>query len=404
MSLKMRGDRRVFLIGRYSLKDLMARFRDIGVHPQGQRIMLDKFGFYIFHITNLTATECNILKQEALACGAEAAVPRGAVENSIQSGDILLAGTKKELKLLSEKLSMEPFFLKVIAKEMVAILDEGSAPIMKIRGSTLRFDSRPLLMGILNVTPDSFSDGGRFFDKDLAIEHGVRLAYEGADIIDIGGESTRPGASKVSVREELERIIPVIKGLSKRIKIPISIDTTKSAVAERAVDAGASVINDISGLRFDRKIAKVAARYKTGLVLMHIKGRPRTMQKGKIVYRNLIKEITDYLSNSIDIALDAGVEFESIAIDPGIGFGKTVWHNISIIQNLLSFKSLKRPVLIGASRKSFLGHITGRDVKEREDATTASDVILTLYGADIIRVHNVRAALDAIKISMALIS
>lgn len=404
MSLKIKGDRRVFLIGRYSLKDLIVRFRDIGVHPHGQRIMLDKFKFYVFYITNLSATECNILKQEALACGAEAAVPRGAVENSIQSGDILLSGTKKELRLLFEKISMEPFSLKVIAKEIMAILDEGSAPIMKIRGSALRFDSRPLLMGILNVTPDSFSDGGRFFDKERAIEQGIRLACEGADIIDVGGESTRPGASEVSSQEELERVIPVIKGLSKRIKIPISIDTTKSEVAERAVDAGASIINDISGLMFDRRIAKVAARYKTGLVLMHTRGRPRIMQKGEIVYRNLIKEIIDYLSNSIDIALDGGVEFESIAIDPGIGFGKTVQHNISIVKNLLSFKSLKRPVLIGASRKSFLGHITGRDVKEREDATTASDVILTLYGADIIRVHNVRAALDAIKVSMALMS
>lgn len=400
----MKGEKRIFLIYESGLSDIKNRFEEIGVHPYGMKIMGEKFKFYTFYITNLTPVECNILKQEALSCGSEAAVPKGAVECRILSGNVLLSGTEKELKLLSSKLKHEPFFLKELGNKLEGILSETARPIMKIPGNKiLRFDERPLIMGILNVTPDSFSDGGRFYDVDKAVEHGIQLAEDGADIIDIGGESTRPDSKGVPTKEELKRVIPVIKKLIKKIKTPISIDTTKSAVAEAAISEGAVIINDISGLRFDKKISRIAAKNKSGLILMHTRDKPSVMQKGKIEYDNLIQEITDYLDNSIRIALDNGVDFESIAIDPGIGFGKTPLHNIQIIRDILAFRTLNRPVLVGASRKSFIGFITGRDVTGREDATTAVNTILTLYGVDILRVHNVRATLDAIKIARALI-
>lgn len=396
----MKGDKRVFFLKRFCISDIKKRFEQIGVHPVGIDIMTRKFNFYVFYITSLSPIECNVLKQEALSSGAEAAVPKSAVECKIKSGDVLLAGTEKELRLLSQKLMLEPFFLKEIGKEIEYFLNEKNRPILRIANNkTLTFDERPLIMGILNVTPDSFSDGGKYFSTEKAIEHGIRLSEEGADIIDVGGESTRPGSYGISVKEELKRVVPVIKSLSKRIKIPISIDTTKSEVAKVALDNGASIINDISGLRFDKHIAKIAANYKSGLILMHTRGRPRVMQKGEIKYNNLVLEITKYLERSIEIALDAGVNFENIAIDPGIGFGKKPEHNIQIIRDINAFRSLKRPVLIGASRKSFLGHITGREVEQREDATTAIHTLLALEGVDILRVHNVRATVDAIKVS-----
>lgn len=399
----MKEAKRIYLLKRFYLENIEKRLENLNVHPAGISIMKEKFSFLVFYIKGLSPVECNILKQEALSCGAEAAVPRGAVECKIKCGDVLLSGTTKEMRLLVDKLKKEPFFLKEIAKEIEYFLNNHKAPEFRIsKGRVLKFEKAPLIMGIVNVTPDSFSDGGRYFTSEAAIEHGMELVREGADIIDIGGESTRPGSEGVSVREELNRVIPVIKRLSKKIKVPISIDTTKSEVAEAALDNGATIINDISGLRFDKRMAKVAARYDCGLVLMHTRGRPKVMQKGEIVYRDLIYEISAYLERSINIALDAGVRFENIAVDPGIGFGKRLEHNIKIIQEILAFRSLKRPVLIGASRKSFLGLITGRDVSDREDATTAIHTILAINGADILRVHNVKATLDAIKVFRAI--
>ncbi|MBU2464032.1 MAG: dihydropteroate synthase, partial [Candidatus Edwardsbacteria bacterium] len=221
-----------------------------------------------------------------------------------------------------------------------------------------KFDTadKPLIMGILNLTPDSFSDGGRFNTTDKALVQAIKMIEQGADIIDIGGESTRPGADKVSVEEEIARVVPVIEALAKKSDIPISIDTYKSEVARRSLEAGVSIINDISGLRFDQNMAGVAAEFKAGLVLMHIKGTPEDMQKDP-QYDDLLDEIKKYLKDSIKIALEAGVERSAIAIDPGIGFGKTVEHNLSLIKNLTYFKDLDCPIVIGASRKSFIGKL-----------------------------------------------
>jgi len=274
------------------------------------------------------------------------------------------------------------------------------------------FSERTYIMGILNVTPDSFSNGGLFFDKEKAIEHALRMEEEGADIIDVGGESTRPGSEPVSIDEELRRILPVIEALTKRLKVPISIDTYKAEVAKRALDAGASIVNDISGLRFDPKMPEVIARYSVPVVIMHIKGTPRDMQINP-TYTALIPEIMDYLKEGIEIAKKTGVSEDKIIIDPGIGFGKTVEHNLEILRRLSEFTSLEKPILIGPSRKSFIGKILGDlpshfckvqgvPTTERLEGTASAVAIGILNGANIIRVHDVRVMCRVTKIADAI--
>jgi dihydropteroate synthase len=258
-------------------------------------------------------------------------------------------------------------------------------------------------MGVLNVTPDSFSDGGLHFDKSEAIKRALQMVEQGADIIDIGGESTRPGSEPVGVEEELRRTIPVVEALAKKVSVPLSIDTYKSEVAARALDAGASLVNDISGLRFDNQMAKVVSEKKVPVVIMHIKGTPRDMQKNP-VYEALIPEIMDYLRGGIRLALEAGVAEDWIIIDPGIGFGKTTEHNLEIIRNLYEFTLLEKPLLIGPSRKAFTGGVLGGlPTEERLEGTAAAVAISIMNGANMVRVHDVKEmvrvarAADAIK-------
>jgi len=245
------------------------------------------------------------------------------------------------------------------------------------------------IMGILNVTPDSFSDAGVYFSKDVAIEHALAMENEGADIIDIGAESTRPGADMVSDAEQLRRIEDIVKTLAKKLKIPISIDTSSSEVAKRCLDLGASIINDISALRKDPKLGPVIAKYNAGAVLMHMKGTPRTMQQNP-QYDDLILEIIDFLRKAKAKAISCGIKEDNIIIDPGIGFGKTTEHNLSILKFLSSFKILGSPILIGTSRKSFIGDVLGLPISERAFGTAASCVIAILNGAKILRVHDVK--------------
>ncbi len=272
---------------------------------------------------------------------------------------------------------------------------------MKLLWKNYRFDfsQKTYVMGILNVTPDSFSDGGLFFNEQNAVEQAVRMVLEGADIIDIGGESTRPGADPVSIKEETKRVVPVIKALLKRVKVPISIDTCKAEVADEAISAGASIINDISGLRFDKGMAGVTARHKVPVVIMHIQGTPGNMQK-KPVYKALIPEIMDYLREGIDIALKAGVSDDMIILDPGIGFGKTVEHNLEIINRLDEFKGFEKPILLGPSRKSFIGKLLGDlPVTERLEGTAAAIAIGISKGANIIRAHDIKEMSRVAKIA-----
>jgi dihydropteroate synthase len=257
------------------------------------------------------------------------------------------------------------------------------------------FSKRTYIMGILNVTPDSFSDGGKYFSKERAIDRAIQMIDEGADIIDVGGESTRPGSEPVPLEEELRRVIPVISEISKRTKIPISIDTYKSEVARQALDNGAVIVNDISGLRFDKRMVDVVSEYNSGIVIMHIKGRPKTMQINP-EYNDVISEIYSYLSDSVQIAKSRGIE--KIIIDPGIGFGKRQVDNLEIIRRLREFKSLGYPILIGVSRKSFIGNILNLPVEERLEGTLAAVAISIWNGANIVRVHDVKEIKRVVKI------
>ena len=247
---------------------------------------------------------------------------------------------------------------------------------------------RSLIMGILNVTPDSFSDGGDYYEKNLAVEHALKMVNQGADIIDIGGESTRPFSEPVSFDEEISRVIPVIKGIRENSDVCISIDTTKSKVALAALESGASFINDISAMETDPAMVNVALKFDCPLVLMHMKGKPKNMQDNPL-YKSLIKDIKNYLFERVDFAISKGIDRKKIIIDPGIGFGKTVENNFELINNLEQFVEMKLPVLLGASRKSFIGVTLDLPEKERMEGSIAANIIGLQKGAKIFRVHDV---------------
>lgn len=254
----------------------------------------------------------------------------------------------------------------------------------------------PVLMGILNVTPDSFSDSGRFTTVEAAVNRALQMAEDGAGIIDIGGESTRPGAEPVSLDEELRRTIPVIQKLGSQLRVPISIDTTKAEVARQALDAGAEIVNDISGLTFDREMLEVCRKADAGICVMHIQGTPQTMQQNP-QYENVTGEVIEFLQQQVDRCLMAGIPAERMCVDPGIGFGKTASHNLELMSAVPRIqKVLQRPVLIGHSRKRFLSKILGRPLEEQSAGTIGVAVALAEMGTDVLRIHDVRAVHDAL--------
>ena len=271
---------------------------------------------------------------------------------------------------------------------------EPCGVVLRGRNCWLVMD-RPYIVGILNVTPDSFSDGGRFLDPQQAVDQGLIMTAEGADIIDIGGESTRPGASQISEQEELDRVIPVIEKLGREVDLPLSIDTTKSAVAREAVSAGADFVNDVSGLVFDSRMAGVVAEAGAGLIVMHTRGRPEVMQQDTH-YADLYAEVVASLTKSIAVAESAGVARDMIAIDPGIGFGKDVAGNLELLRRTADLVELGRPVMLGTSRKSFIGRVLGKaNPDERLVGTLATVALGYAAGARLFRVHDVAAARDA---------
>lgn len=259
---------------------------------------------------------------------------------------------------------------------------------LKMRGREMELGDRTCIMGILNVTPDSFSDGGRFSDYDRAVAHAFELISQGADILDVGGETTKPGSDPVPLEVELERVIPIVRAVREKSDIPVSVDTNKAEVAARAIEAGADIINDISALQFDPEMASVAARTGAPLILMHMQGTPRVMQDDP-VYSSLISEVIAFLEERIRYAMDSGVARGQIVVDPGVGFGKTTAHNLSIIKNLGAFAWLDCPLLLGVSRKRFIGAVLGRREGERELGTAVANAFGIAAGAHILRVHDV---------------
>lgn len=278
----------------------------------------------------------------------------------------------------------------------------SSSRLLAIGRRTYDLSERTLVMGIINATPDSFSDGGLFHSRQAAVARGLEMVDEGADIIDIGGESTRPGADAISADEELERVIPVIEQLTRLTDVPVSIDTSKAVVADEAIKAGAAMINDVTGLRGDAGMAVLAARHDVPVVIMHIKGTPRDMQHAPR-YDSLIKEICTWLRESVELALAAGVRQKSIILDPGIGFGKTLEHNLEILARLGEIRALGYPLLVGPSRKSFIGTLTGGlPPDQRVEGTAAAVTACILNGADIVRVHDVRAMVRVARVADAI--
>jgi len=367
--------------------------KKIGVDPYGIDAMLPKTMNINVLLKNKPCKVANIIKQEMLSIGGDAAVHRGSIACSVPSSDILIMGTLKQITAFAKKTEKQPFGLNLLSRNILEAIDNYSKEkyILKTSRREILLGERTQIMGILNVTPDSFSDGGLFNNQQKALEHALQLINEGADIIDVGGESTRPGAAAVSEKEELDRVIPVINALAQKTDTAISIDTTKSLVAREAIAAGAEIVNDISAGNKDRQMLPLVQETGAAMILMHMRGEPQNMQKGDLTYGDLMGEIIDYLGNCMERAIAAGIEKERLIIDPGIGFGKTFADNYRIIRNLTELKALGLPILMGTSRKLFIGKVTGGEPKDRVEGTAATVVAAILNGCHIVRVHDVAA-------------
>jgi dihydropteroate synthase len=365
-------------------------FQKIGVDPYGIDAMVSKTQHVNILLSAQSCKVANILKQEMLSLGADAAVARGSVACSIEKTDVLLMGTLKQIHALAKKIEKQPFGLNVIAQNILNLTTHlyKNSYLLNTSRRKIILGEKTLIMGILNVTPDSFSDGNVYFERQKAIDRAMQMADEGADIIDIGGESSRPGSKTVRVREEIARVVPIVESLSGKLKIPLSVDTTKSQVAQKSLEAGAEIINDISSLG-DGKMASVISNASAALILMHMRGTPKTMQTGNLAYNDLMQEINAYLEEKCRKAIAAGIGRDHLAVDPGIGFGKTYEDNCRIIKNINEMKVLGLPVLIGTSRKAFIGSVTGGTPAERIDGTAATVCAAIMNGCNIVRVHDV---------------
>ena len=374
----------------------------VGNTPRGAQILSSKGRVYLFEVSGVDTRAANILKQDAISVGADCAVPRRA--SSFEKGrwTVLLIATERELSKLFEKLKEQPFGLKELPARVEAALKnylKDSFTLKLPRGRELPL-SKPAVMGILNATPDSFSDGGLFNTLESAVKRAEEMVEEGALIIDVGGESTRPGAEPVPLEEEVRRVIPVIEAVRERLgdRVVISVDTYKAEVARRALEAGADMVNDISGLQFDPEMAGVVASYGVPVVIMHIKGTPKNMQK-EPYYEDAVSEIIDYFEERIEFATGQGIEREQIILDPGIGFGKRLIDNLCILKRFGEFRVFGLPLLIGTSRKSFIGAVTGvKEPRERLAGSLASLVPAYYGGAKIFRVHDVKETYHFLKV------
>jgi len=357
----------------------------IGADAAGAGLMAPKAVHRVLKVYGLSPKQANILKQEMLSKGGEAAVARGVVDSTVEKTDVLLMGTLRQYRDLNKKLRGQPFGLRRLAEAIQNVLnnlEERPYRVLNCRGRELVVGERTLIMGILNVTPDSFSDGGLWFDPARAVEKAHKLVADGADIIDLGGESTRPGHTPVGAGEELRRVMPVLEVLAREFDAPVSVDTYKAEVARQALEAGASIINDQWALRADPGMAGVIARYGAPVVLMH-------NQQGT-QYRDLMGDIICCLEESISLARSAGVPGHNIIVDPGIGFGKTLEQNLEVMQRLAELKTLGQPILLGTSRKSMIGKTLDLPIDQRVEGTAATVALGIAYGADIVRVHDVK--------------
>lgn len=381
--------------------------REIGVDPSGIKIMLPKAVTFLIRLNSISNIAANILKQEMLSLGGDVAIARGALTGKTKNTGCLIIGQSCQLRSLILKLRLQPFGLSKLADELDSNIKKYARGkfILPLKKGSLNFNGKVYIMGAVNLTPDSFSGDGLYGIKSsdypgLALEKAETMLKDGADIIDLGGESSRPGARSISVKEELRRVLPVLKKLAKSIPAPISIDTTKAEVAQAALDSGAQIINDISGLR-DKRMVKIAARHKAAVIIMHMLGKPVNMQH-KVAYKSLIEDIAFWLKNSVDSAECAGIKPDKIIIDPGIGFSKTPGQNLEIIKRLADFKILGKPILVGPCRKSFIGKVLKTKPQERTIGTVSTCLMAVERGANIVRVHDVKEVAQALKMALAI--
>lgn len=372
----------------------------IGADDTGISVMTPKAVHRVIKVENVSTKAAVILKQEMLSKGGEAAVSRGVGNFSVETSNVLLMGTVKQFNRLISKLKAQPFGLGKLAEllgETLGNLDSHlSREGLNCRGYNLPLGKRTLIMGILNITPDSFSDGGKFFDFDVAVRRALEMVEQGADIIDIGGESTRPNYTVISPEEELERVTPILRKLVKEIDVPISIDTYKAEVAKQSLIEGAHIINDIWGLKADPEMANVLAQYPdVPVVMMH-------NQEGN-QYKSMMDDILGSLKESIETALAAGIAKENIILDPGIGFAKDTEQNLEVMHRLWEFKTLGYPVLLGTSRKSMIGNTLELPVTERIEGTAATVAFGISQGMDIVRVHDIKEMARVVKMTDAMV-
>lgn len=374
------------LLSRTNPKELQAEFNRIGVSPDGIELMSGKGEFIIIKVSKLTAQAANILKQEMLAKGGEVAIGREMAYLGEQKGEVIIIGTKTQYQRLLPLLSRQPFGLSALAQELSLLLENLQEPLspLTIKNTTFEWGKKTYVMGIINITPDSFSGDGLW--KEDVLDNVRRQAEaflrDGADLLDIGGESTRPGSKVVDEDEEEKRILPVIEMLAKESPLPLSVDTYKPSVAKAALDSGADIINDIWGLQKYPEMIKVAAETGAPVIVMHNQAAPG--------YKDLMAEVASFLRDSISLAVSYDFPREKILLDPGIGFGKTREDNLILLNRLDELKALGCPILLGTSRKSVIGLTLNLPVEERLEGTASTVVIGIDRGANIIRVHDVK--------------
>jgi dihydropteroate synthase len=372
-----------------SPSEITRELSKIGVDPRGVEKLLPKGVVRVIRVEKLPSPAAHILKQTMLSIGGDVAVSYESLTMREATTDALILGTETHYRRLIESLKAQPLNLKQLSTEIEkALLFSTQRRFRFCFGDHfLEVGDRTLIMGIVNITPDSFSDGGDYLDPDKAAERCLQLVGEGADLIDLGGESSRPGSEGVGEEEELRRVMPVLERVSGEMDVPVSIDTVKPRVAREALAAGADIVNDISGLR-EEEMVSVAAECNAGVIIMHMKGTPRTMQNDPR-YDDLMTEIIDFLEERMAFATSRGVATENVLVDPGIGFGKSAEDNYRIIDRVAELRCLGRPIVVGPSRKAFLGSVVGADPKGRVFGTAAAVTWCIANGVDVVRVHDV---------------
>lgn len=392
------------MIMEISAEFLEKEMRKIGAHPDSFCIFKRKANIILLKLFNISTPAANVLKQEMLSVGGDAIVHKNSVDCKVKETDVILMGTKKHFDILLQKIeNLNYFNLSNIAFEIKKYFNKEKPKLMVSPWNRVLNFNKTLIMGIINVTPDSFYAGSRKLREEDIIETANNMVENGVDIIDIGGQSTRPGSDFVSEEEELNRVIPAIKLIRENFpEILISVDTFRKKVAREAIEKGADIINDISAFKFDNDLIKVIKEYNVPYILMHMKGTPRDMQVNPY-YEDVVKEIYEFFIERINYMLDEGINEDKIIIDPGIGFGKRYEDNLEILARLREFKTLKKPILIGASRKSFIGKaLSDLPPEERLEGTLGVTALCVLNDVDIIRVHDVKENKRVVKVLEAI--